>query len=151
MQPLAQDTPLPVEQRWIAGLREPGALPSSLGIHAKTLLGDPLKLDCLCWEVDGEPIRTQQLRPEQDLLEKGKENRPGKGRQGARDGRQFSQRVRGRPGAQQPDGAGGPRRPSPSRSAPPTSLPEVDIAANPQKIQGDGQSFRSKLGYDRFG
>src|SRR5215831_3935096 len=48
-------------------------------------------------------------------------------------------------------GAGAHRRPSPSRSAPLVALPEIDAAANPEKIQGDGEPFSSKLGHDRFG
>src|SRR5262249_24009483 len=47
-------------------------------------------------------------------------------------------------------GAGAHRRPSPSRSAPLGALPEIDVAANPEKIQGYGEPFSSKLDHDRF-
>ena len=30
------------------------------------------------------------------------------------------------------------------------ALPEIDVAANPEKIQGDGEPSRGKLGHDRF-
>src|SRR5215475_3916495 len=43
------------------------------------------------------------------------------------------------------------RHPSPSLSAPLGALPEIDVAANPEKIQGHGKPFRSQLGHDRFG
>src|SRR6266702_4444301 len=48
-------------------------------------------------------------------------------------------------------GAGAHRHPSPSRSAPLGALPEIDVAANPEKIQGYGEPFRGELGHDRFG